>query len=611
MVTFSISRTHQAFTHEFAWSTEADRTSGSETVNDLTCCVIDSTNQNLYIGQSRGQICQLNLLELGTHSPRLLGKHDGLVKGICIYTYAGSRTQKPVNLVVSCSADSTIKIWTHDPKTLHSTKPCLQTLYGHTAAVTCVSTVHQYLVSGAADGSVLLWRTTDTGLLALPQFQVAAKLWSSSHWVLSLTCQQQPADAGAGQGLFVAAANMSLLRIQFDKRAMQCNASCQVQVQAFGGAQNSGSSGKGALRGTADSPAPAGTSSPRSCSRNSSIDSKNSSGGNSHLQPSSPHTGNSSAALQQATAAARSQDLSIFAVKYMAHELAVLTLAYDDCCRLHSAVDGGVRCVWRSPGRSKFVAVDCTGTAGEVLIGDDHGALYVCSPHSEQLLAIKQTAQTPITAIVCCGTRAINKPSNAGSSSGQTGGSQNSESSVTEFVVLSGEGMGLWQLRRGLSYDVLPGGHKQSVIAVLVCQAHVLLDLSVLQPQSPTDPSAAAAATSASSSTLPTTQPLRSIPGTAGDRTADAADATASADTTSFSRSSFSDLYTLISVGLDNRALQWDLAQGPSVLSSVEADEGGSELSAMTYLQNWAILATGEKLPSSGLVDGLWEWENK
>lgn len=52
-------------------------------------------------------------------------------------------------------------------------------------------------------------------------------------------------------------------------------------------------------------------------------------------------------------------------------------------------------------------------------------------------------------------------------------------------------------------------------------------------------------------------------------------------------------LFTLISAGLDNRVLQWDLASGPSVLNSLSVDSEGSELSAMTFLQNWAILATG------------------
>lgn len=182
MGSLSISRVHQAFTHEFAWSQEGTEPQTTQSTNVLTRCVLDSSNQNLYIGQSHGHICQLNLLELGTHSPRLFGKHDGLVRDICIYPFMGSRS---VNLVASCSADSSIKIWAHDPKLLHSTKPCLQTLYGHTAAVTCLAAVHQYLVSGAADGSVLLWRTADTGLLALPHFQAAVSNATSTNTYLN------------------------------------------------------------------------------------------------------------------------------------------------------------------------------------------------------------------------------------------------------------------------------------------------------------------------------------------------------------------------------------------------------------------------------------------
>jgi hypothetical protein len=69
-----------------------------------------------------------------------------------------------------------------------------------------------------------------------------------------------------------------------------------------------------------------------------------------------------------ASTAAAAQDLSVFAVQFVAMELAVLTLAYDGCCRLHSAVDGGLRCCWRSPGGTRFTAMDCTehGTRAEV-----------------------------------------------------------------------------------------------------------------------------------------------------------------------------------------------------------------------------------------------------
>lgn len=114
----------------------------------------------------------------------------------------------------------------------------------------------------------------------------------------------------------------------------------------------------------------------------------------------------------------------------------------------------------------------------QVLIGDDRGALHVCGLHSEQLLGIKQIAQTPITAIICCGSRAGNKRSCSSTQTGSSNGCDGCERHVTEFVVLSSEGMGLWRLQQGLSYDILPGGHRQSVLAVQICQAHVQVSAS-------------------------------------------------------------------------------------------------------------------------------------
>lgn len=115
----------------------------------------------------------------------------------------------------------------------------------------------------------------------------------------------------------------------------------------------------------------------------------------------------------------------------------------------------------------------------QVLLGDDRGALHICSLHSEKLLAIKQVTQSRITAILCCGTTSTSKPSSAQIAPSAVG-SSNKSSSVTQFVVLSAEGMGLWQLRRGISHDILPGGHKQAVIAVQICQANVQVTLVVL-----------------------------------------------------------------------------------------------------------------------------------
>lgn len=61
------------------------------------------------------------------------------------------------------------------------------------------------------------------------------------------------------------------------------------------------------------------------------------------------------------------QHLSIFSVKFVLQQLAVMTLAYDGACRLHSVAEGVTRCCWRSPTGSSYTAADvCTGPEGQV-----------------------------------------------------------------------------------------------------------------------------------------------------------------------------------------------------------------------------------------------------
>jgi WD40 repeat protein len=168
---FAIEKLYHSPSYDFSWDDGSNYT--SDAACTLTCGAVDKQHGHLYLGQSSGGVVLLSLQDLGTHRPRLLGSHGGKVTGLCIYPAS------PV-LVASCSADTTLKLWTHEPKALHSTKPLLQTLYGHTAAVTCVATVHSFLVSGGADGSVLLWKPADSGLLAIPQFQLVVRTKGSS-----------------------------------------------------------------------------------------------------------------------------------------------------------------------------------------------------------------------------------------------------------------------------------------------------------------------------------------------------------------------------------------------------------------------------------------------
>jgi hypothetical protein len=71
------------------------------------------------------------------------------------------------------------------------------------------------------------------------------------------------------------------------------------------------------------------------------------------------------------------QHLSIFSVKFVLQQLAVMTLAYDGACRLHSVAEGVTRCCWRSPTGSCYTAADvCTGPEGQVR-GASSGMLMV------------------------------------------------------------------------------------------------------------------------------------------------------------------------------------------------------------------------------------------
>jgi hypothetical protein len=183
--------------------------------NHVTCAHVDARLGRVYLGQQQGAVSFWK--QHLPHEPRrVLGHHDGAVT--CILSGAGgedegegegevdggpgpaaqqqrrgaagpgvgSPAQPPpqqqqqqqqqaeaeaeaaddkerafaplAGLVATGGVDATIRVWTYNPNGNGPASRCLQTLYGHTRAVTALAVWDGGLASGGADGSVRLWR---------------------------------------------------------------------------------------------------------------------------------------------------------------------------------------------------------------------------------------------------------------------------------------------------------------------------------------------------------------------------------------------------------------------------------------------------------------------
>lgn len=80
------------------------------------------------------------------------------------------------------------------------------------------------------------------------------------------------------------------------------------------------------------------------------------------------------------------QHLSISSVKFVLQQLAVMTLAYDGACRLHSVAEGVTRCCWQSPTGSCYTAADvCTGPDGQVRAASSGTCMLIVVSRHHQL----------------------------------------------------------------------------------------------------------------------------------------------------------------------------------------------------------------------------------
>jgi WD40 repeat protein len=119
----------------------------------------------------------------------------------------------PFHLLASGSADRKVHIW--DPKkgSTVDRAALVQTLYRHDGTVTAICNPNGYLITGATDYSVRMWRISeDHETLLYPSFEYIRVLATMPAWVTCITnssgCIHEEKD-----GLFVSDSAANVLQI--------------------------------------------------------------------------------------------------------------------------------------------------------------------------------------------------------------------------------------------------------------------------------------------------------------------------------------------------------------------------------------------------------------
>lgn len=132
--------------------------------------------RHLYAGIDTGE---LRLWDFSAGSRKqawlLIGAHKGSITSVLAVT-TGSKINAATGLVLSGSADASIKVW--DVKLrVQETHVCVQTLVGHTGTVTGLVHRGQCILSSSTDCTIRIWKAAEgRGALANPWFEPLVSL---------------------------------------------------------------------------------------------------------------------------------------------------------------------------------------------------------------------------------------------------------------------------------------------------------------------------------------------------------------------------------------------------------------------------------------------------
>lgn len=138
--------------------------------------------RHLYAGIDTGEL-RLWDFSVGARKQAWLfiGSHKGSITSVLAVS-ASSRVDAAAGLVLSGSADASIKVW--DVKLrVQETHVCVQTLVGHTGTVTALVHRGACILSSSTDCTVRIWKAVEgRGMLTYPWFEPQVTLCCIQTW---------------------------------------------------------------------------------------------------------------------------------------------------------------------------------------------------------------------------------------------------------------------------------------------------------------------------------------------------------------------------------------------------------------------------------------------
>ncbi|GMH37101.1 hypothetical protein BSKO_04974 [Bryopsis sp. KO-2023] len=309
--------------------------------NPIRCSLYSPRTRGLIMGMEGGEVLHWTLSSDTARKISLIGQHKGSVTAVHLPPDKETICDK---LVVSGSADGTVKIWSECSGARIGCWECVQTLYGHGGSVLAIECVRDYIITGGTDRRVRLWWAVDERkMLQHPWFESEGVIVTMEGWVQDMSF---PRGQRLGQGatLFVADSSAGVVKVT-----------------------------------------PKGHIDPNTRRLKSRLDwtvARN---------PTQPN--GSSLAFRKI------HDRGISIIKFVPDMDLVFTASYDNCLRVYDNKTSTLKLSWENENNCRFTAILYDRKRGQVITTDMLGYLAIYCLKKETMLATKRLTTKPILSI--------------------------------------------------------------------------------------------------------------------------------------------------------------------------------------------------------------------